>query len=58
MKFDDTFIAKTALGIPTVVLWGEELPTRRVRFSIGWSILTDQLGVESLGQRSSGPQTM
>jgi hypothetical protein len=47
MKFDDTFIAKTGLGIPTVMIWADESPTRRVRFSIGGSVLTDQLGVES-----------
>jgi hypothetical protein len=47
MKFDDSFVAKTGLGQPTVILWADESPARRVRFSIGASILVDQLGVEN-----------
>jgi hypothetical protein len=47
MKFADSFVAKTGLGLPTVIIWADESPTRRVRFSIGASILTEQLGVES-----------
>ena len=58
MKFDDAFIAKTALGIPTVILWADELPTRRVRFSIGGSVLTDRLGVDSSVRISSRHQTL
>jgi hypothetical protein len=47
MKFADSFVAKTGLGLPTVTIWADESPSRRVRFSIGASILTDQLGVEN-----------
>jgi hypothetical protein len=47
MKFADSFVAKTGLGLPTVTIWADESPTRRVRFSIGASILTDRLGVEN-----------
>jgi hypothetical protein len=47
MKFDNSFVAKTGLDQPTVILWADESPSRRVRFSIGASILTDQLGVEN-----------
>ena len=47
MKFDDSFVAKTGLGLPTVILWADDLPTRRVRFSIGSTVLTDRLGIES-----------
>jgi hypothetical protein len=47
MKFDDSLVAKTGLGPPTVILWADESPSRRVRFSIGASILVDQLGVEN-----------
>jgi hypothetical protein len=47
MKFADSFVAKTGLGLPTVIIWADESPSRRVRFSIVASILTDQLGVEN-----------
>jgi hypothetical protein len=47
MKFADTFVVKTGLGLPTVTIWADESPSRRVRFSIGASILADQLGVEN-----------
>jgi hypothetical protein len=47
MKFADSFVAKTGLGLPTVTIWADESPSRRVRFSIAASILVDQLGVEN-----------
>jgi hypothetical protein len=47
MKFADDFVAKTGLGLPTVTIWADESPSHRVRFSIGASILSDQLGVEN-----------
>jgi hypothetical protein len=45
MKFED-FAAKTGIG-NTIVLWADESPSRRVRFSIGRSILIEQLGVRN-----------
>jgi hypothetical protein len=47
LKFADTFVAKTGLGPPEVTIWADELPSRRVRFSIGSSILIDELGAEN-----------
>jgi hypothetical protein len=41
MTFED-FAAGTD---NTIIVWANESPLRRVRFSIGASILTDQLGV-------------
>jgi hypothetical protein len=45
MKFADSFVAKTGMGSPTVILWADKSPSERVRFSIGASMLTEQLGV-------------
>jgi hypothetical protein len=46
MKFDDDFAAKIGIG-NTIILWADESPSRRVRFSIGQSILIEQLGVRN-----------
>jgi hypothetical protein len=43
MKFED-FAAETGID-NTIIIWANESPLRRVRFAIGASILTDQLGV-------------
>ncbi len=48
MKFADSFVAKTGSVLPEVTLSADESPSRRVRFSIGASILTDELGAENL----------
>jgi hypothetical protein len=45
MKFED-FAAETGID-NTIILWANEPPLRRVRFSIGALVLTDQIGVEN-----------